>query len=124
MSMKINLIDLNRKRIALAYLNFCKKQYGGEWADIVISKHKGVRIDITISNIEALMKVYIENMLCAEFGIANAQKQVAASYDAMLDQFGKLTPFGEDAMDDMMRDAVAYKLENPDSTLLQVVSND
>ncbi|HBE9089091.1 TPA: hypothetical protein KNG84_001098 [Serratia fonticola] len=122
MAVKINLIELNRKRIALAYLNFCKKQYGGEWADIVISKRKGVRIDITISNIEALMKIYIENMLCAEFGLAAAQKQVTVSYDAMLDELGKLTPLGEGAMDDMMRDAVAEKLQNPGSKLLQVVS--
>ncbi|QGH60197.1 hypothetical protein [Serratia proteamaculans] len=83
----INKIELNRSRIALAYLDYCQRHYGGKWADVVITKRKGVRVDLTQESIEALMKEFIENMIRAEFGIA----------------------------------AVAYKLNNPGSQLLQVV---
>lgn len=117
-----NKIELNRSRIALAYLDHCQRYYGGKWADVVITKRKGVRVDLTQESIEALMKEFIENMVRAEFGIAAGQQQIANSYDAMLSKDrSRLTPLGKSAMEEAMIDAVAYKLNNPSSQLLQVV---
>lgn len=117
-----NKIELNRGRIALAYLDHCQRHYGGKWADVVISKKKVVRVDLTQECIEAVMKEFIESMIRAEFGIYEGSKQIAHSYDAMLSKDrSRLTHLGKDAMEEAMIDAVAYKLNNPSSQLLQVV---
>lgn len=122
MTQWINKIALNRSRIANAYLDYCQRHYGGKWADVVITKRKGVRVDLTQESIEALMKEFIENMIRAEFGIAAGQQQIANSYDAMLSKDrSSLTAIGKAAMEEAMIDAVAYKLNNPSSQLLQVV---
>lgn len=119
---KINLIEKNRRYIALAYLDFCQRHYGGKWADVLFpQKRKAVRVDVTQKSIEEVMRVYIEDMLRAEFGIAEGQKQIAKSYDAMLSHNGKLTPLGVTSMEEAFVDAVTDKLQNPNSTLLQVV---
>ncbi|MBS3894998.1 hypothetical protein [Serratia marcescens] len=123
MTQWINNIALNRRRIALAYLDFCQRHFGGKWSDVVISKKKVVRVDLTQECVEALMKEFIENMVRAEFGIAGGQEQIARTYDAMLSKDrSKLTRRGKEWMEEAMFDAVAYKLQNPDSTLLQVVA--
>ncbi len=123
MTQWINKIALNRSRIANAYLDYCQRHYGGKWADVVITKRKGVRVDLTQESIEALMKEFIENMIRAEFGIAAGQQQIANSYDAMLSKDrSSLTAIGKAAMAEAMIDAVAYKLNNPSSQLLQVVA--
>ena len=90
---------------------------------MVISKKKVVRVDLTQECVEALMKEFIENMVRAEFGIAGGQEQIAKSYDAILSKDrSRLTPLGKSAMEEMMIDAVACKLHNPSSRLLQVVA--
>ncbi|EFE96672.1 hypothetical protein [Serratia odorifera] len=123
MSQWINNITLNRRRIALAYLDFCQRHFGGKWSDVVISKKKVVRVDITQECVEALMQEFIENMIRAEFGIAGGQEQIAKSYDAMLSKDrSRLTPLGKSVMEEAFIDAVAYKLNNPSSQLLQVVA--
>ncbi|CVG70699.1 Uncharacterised protein [Serratia marcescens] len=123
MTQWINNIALNRRRIALAYLDFCQRHFGGKWSDVVVTKKKVVRVDLTQECIEALMQEFIENMVRAEFGIAGGQEQIAKSYDAMLSKDrSRLTPLGKSAMEEMMIDAVAYKLHNPSSQLLQVVA--
>lgn len=116
-----NKTEKDRSRIALAYLDFCQRHYGGKWADVVITKRKGVRVDLSQECIEALMKEFIENMLRAEFGIAEGQQKIAKCYDAMLTERYALSALGATSMEDMMIDAVAYKLHNPSSQLLQVV---
>lgn len=123
MTQWINNIALNRRRIALAYLDFCQRHFGGKWSDVVISKKKVVRVDLTQECVEALMKEFIENMVRAEFGIAGGQEQIANSYDAMLSKDrSRLTPLGKSVMEEAFIDAVAYKLNNPSSELLQVVA--
>jgi len=123
MSQWINNIALNRRRIALAYLDFCQRHFGGKWTDVVISKKKVVRVDLTQECIEALMQEFIENMVRAEFGIAGGQEQIAKSYDAMLSKDrSRLTPLGKSVMEEAFIDAVVYKLNNPSSQLLQVVA--
>ncbi|HEJ7174570.1 TPA: hypothetical protein SMF89_004600 [Serratia marcescens] len=118
-----NNIALNRRRIALAYLDHCRRHFGGKWSDVVISKKKVVRVDLTQECIEALMKEFIENMVRAEFGITGGQEQIAKSYDAMLSKDrSRLTPLGKSVMEEAFIDAVAYKLNNPNSQLLQVVA--
>ncbi|CAI1046662.1 hypothetical protein [Serratia ficaria] len=118
-----NKIELNRRRIALAYLDFCQRHFGGKWSDVVVTKKKVVRVDLTQECIEALMKEFIENMVRAEFGITGGQEQIAKSYDAMLSKDrSRLTPLGKSAMEEALIDAVAYKLNNPSSQLLQVVA--
>ncbi|WP_129543399.1 hypothetical protein [Serratia sp. 1D1416] len=119
-----NKIDLYRTRIALAYIDFCRRHYGGKWADVIVGqkKKKAVRVDISQQSIEMLMKEFIETMLRAEFGKENGEQSITSSYDAMLSHTGKLTPLGVTALGDMMIDAVAYKLQNPNSQLLQVVA--
>lgn len=118
-----NNIALNRRRIALAYLDHCRRHFGGKWSDVVISKKKVVRVDLTQECIEALMKEFIENMVRAEFGITGGQEQIAKSYDAMLSKDrSRLTPLGKSVMEEAFIDAVAYKLNNPSSELLQVVA--
>jgi len=122
MSQWINNIALNRRRIALAYLDFCQRHFGGKWSDVVISKKKVVRVDLTQECVEVLMQEFIENMIRAEFGIAGGQEQIAKSYDAMLSKDrSRLTPLGKSVMEEAFIDAVAYKLNNPSSQLLQVV---
>lgn len=119
----INKIALNRSRIANAYLDYCQRHYGGKWADVVISKKKVVRVELSQECVEALMQEFIENMLRAEFGIASSQEQIAKSYDAMLSKDrSRLTPLGKSVMEEAMLEAVDYKLNNPSSQLLQVVS--
>jgi len=123
MTQWINNIALNRRRIALAYLDFCQRHFGGKWSDVVISKKKVVRVDLNQECIEALMQEFIENMVRAEFGIAGGQEQIAKSYDAMLSKDrSRLTPLGKSVMEEAFIDAVAYKLNNPSSQLLQVVA--
>lgn len=123
MTQWINNITLNRRRIALAYLDFCQRHFGGKWSDVVISKKKVVRVDLTQECIEVLMQEFIENMVRAEFGIAGGQEQIAKSYDAMLSKDrSRLTPLGKSVMEEAFIDAVAYKLNNPSSQLLQVVA--
>lgn len=122
MTTNTSTIELNRRRIAVAYLDFCQRHFGGKWADVVMSKKKVVRVEISQKSIEAVMGEFIENMLRAEFGISAGQQQIANSYDAMLSKDrSHLTQLGKDAMEEALLDAVAYQQQNPNSTLLQVV---
>lgn len=122
MSDKINKIELNRRRIALAYLDFCQRHYGGDWANVTINKAM-VRVEVSQVSIELCLKEIVEKQLRAEYGIADGQRQIATSYGAMLNRdASKLTPLGAQVMEEMMLDAVTDKLQNPDSILLQVVA--
>lgn len=124
MSQWINNIALNRRRIALAYLDHCQRHFGGKWSDVVITKKKVVRVDLTQQSVESVMKEFIENMVRAEFGIYEGSKQISNSYDAMLSKDrSHLTPLGKSVMEEAFIDAVAYKLNNPSSQLLQVVNS-
>lgn len=123
MSQWINKIALNRRRIIIAYLDHCQRHFGGKWSDVVISRKKVVRVEITEKSIEKVMQEFIENMVRAEFGISGGQEQIAKTYDTMLSKDrSHLTMFGKDTMAEAMLDAVAYQLNNPSSELLKVVA--
>lgn len=120
MSGDINNIERNRERIAIAYLDFCQRNYGGKWVDVTVGRKK-VRVDVTQQSIEAVMKEFIENLLRAEFGIAAGQQQIVYAYNEMLSADHGLTQSAVSFLEEAMQEAVADKLAHPKSTLLQVV---
>lgn len=113
MSNKINLIEKNRQRIALAYLDFCQRHYGGQWVELVLPKGKAVRADITLKSLEQCMTSMIEQPGYAEFGRVGGQSSIETLYDRMLSSLHKLTPLGATVMEEMMAAAVSDALENP-----------
>ncbi|WON77802.1 hypothetical protein [Serratia sp. UGAL515B_01] len=121
MSEKINLIELNRRRIAAAYLDFCQRHYGGKWVDIVVSQRKGVRVDITQQSIERCMIAQIEESCREEFGRKEGDNHITKLYGGMLSRNHCLTFIGSTVMEEMMKAAVSDALENPGKTPLQVV---
>lgn len=123
MSKKLNKVQLNRRRIAAAYLDFCQRHAGGNWSDVVVDSNKVVRIDVSQESIEQVMSLFIENQLVAEFGISSSQSMITSAYDAMMNHNGKLTPMGVTWLKDAMAAAVTDKLENPGGEMLQVMGN-
>lgn len=117
----INKIELNRGRIAKAYLDFCQRHYGGQWVELVLPKGKAVRADITLKSLEQCMTAMIEQPGYAEFGRVGGQSSIETLYDRMLSSLHKLTPLGATVMEEMMAAAVSDALENPGDTTLQVV---
>ncbi|OKP31330.1 hypothetical protein [Serratia fonticola] len=121
MQNKINLIEKNRQRIALAYLDFCQRHYGGQRVELVLPKEKAVRVDITQQSIEQCMTSMIEQPGYAEFGRVGGQSSIETLYDRMLSSLHKLTPLGVTVMEEMMAAVVSDALENPAEAPLQVV---
>ncbi|MFV9079401.1 hypothetical protein ABQ397_24270 [Serratia fonticola] len=117
----INKIELYRGRIATAYLGFCQKHYGGEWAEVVISARKGVRVDVSRQSIEHCMATLIEQPGYEEFGRQAGDEHITKLYSSMLSSMHGLTPLGAIVMKEMMAAAVSDALENPGETTLQVV---
>jgi hypothetical protein len=119
--MKINLIEKNRQRIALAYLDFCQRHYCGEWAEVVVSENKGVRVYLSQQSIEQCMTTLIEQPGYEEFGQKDGDSHISTLYSGMLSSLHKLTALGETVMEEMMVAAVSDALANPGETTLQVV---
>lgn len=69
------------------------------------------------------MKEFLENTIRVEFGITACQQQAANCWDAMLSKVHhSQTAIDKVAMAQAMLDAVADKLNNPSSRLLQRVA--
>ncbi|HBE9078603.1 hypothetical protein [Serratia fonticola] len=121
MQNKINLIEKNRQRIALAYLDFCQRHYCGEWAEVVVSENKGVRVYLSQQSIEQCMTTLIEQPGYEEFGQKVGDSHISTLYSGMLSSLHKLTALGETVMEEIMVAAVSDALANPGETTLQVV---
>ncbi|UAN58877.1 hypothetical protein [Serratia sp. JSRIV004] len=117
----ISKIELYRGRIALAYLDFCQRHYCGEWAEVVVSENKGVRVYLSQQSIEQCMVALVEQPGYEEFGQKEGDSHISTLYSGMLSSMHKLTPLGETVMEEMMVAAVSDALENPGETTLQVV---
>ncbi|KFK95055.1 MULTISPECIES: hypothetical protein [unclassified Serratia (in: enterobacteria)] len=121
MSERINLIEINRRRIITAYLGFCQGHYGGGWADIVLPKNNVVRVYVTQKSLEQCMVSLIEHPGYEEFGRQAGNTHITTLYHGMLTCKHKLTALGTTVMEEMMKAAVSDALENPGKSTLQVV---
>lgn len=125
MSEKLNQIARDRIRIARLYIDYCMRHYGGKWSDVVVTKKKIVRVDITEKSICFILIKFIENLSCSEHGLVEGRGRVVNLYSQMLNKdAGKLTPLGATVMIETMLAAVIDAIENPLNNELQVVNHD
>lgn len=122
MSASVNKIELNRRRIALAYLDFCQRHFYGKWVNVVLESKARVRVEITQQSIEHCMLTLIEQPGYEEFGRLAGESNITTLYTGMLNRdASKLTPLGVTVLEEMMLAAVTDALQHPEKNTLQVV---
>lgn len=116
-------IEKERQRIALAYLDYCRRHFGKGQAFVTLPSHKlPVVVEITELSLSQSMINHIERLVYEVRGMKEGEQTVAEIYGAMFNSnHGKLTAYGHEFMSEMMADAVTEALQDPSNAELQVV---
>ena len=117
-------IERERQRIALTYLEYCQRNFGGSQAFVTLpSKKLPVVVEISELSLSQIMINHIERLVYEVRGLKEGEQAIIDTYAAMFDSVrGKLTPSGHDFIKEMMVDAVTEALQDPKHSDLQMVS--
>lgn len=114
-------IELERKRIARLYVDFCLRHYGSNVAILKLENGAKTTVEVSDNNVSACMVKYIENAGVEEFGLEAAASQIKTLYINMQNKDGsKLTPLGFEVMNEMVAAAVSDAIENNGANVLEV----
>ncbi|MER3384919.1 hypothetical protein [Pectobacterium aroidearum] len=114
-------IELERKRIARLYVDFCQRHYGSGVAILKLENGNKTTVEVSEGNVSACMVKYIENAGVEEFGLDAATSQIKMLYVNMQNKDGsKLTPLGFEVMSEMILAAVSDAIENKGINVLEV----
>ncbi|KGA39557.1 hypothetical protein KU75_21855 [Pectobacterium odoriferum] len=117
----VSQIELERKRIARLYVDFCQRHYGSSVAILKLSDGTKTTVEVSENNITACMVKYIESAGAEEFGLEAAISQIKTLYINMQNKDGsKLTPLGFEVMNEMVAAAVSDAIENNGANVLEV----
>ncbi|MBE0149628.1 hypothetical protein [Serratia sp. PL7] len=113
-------LELNRKHIAEAFVEYCKRRSGGHPVCTVIAGGKPVILgDLTAGAVHRCLTDCFEVECFKTYGQANSLQLLSSTYPGMLSKDNsKLTPEGIEFMEGLMSNAVEIALKNPkDNTL-------
>jgi hypothetical protein len=117
----VSQIELERKRIARLYVDFCQRHYGRSVAILKLENGNKTTVEVSEGNVSACMVKYIENAGVKEFGLEAATSQIKTLYCNMQNKDGsKLTPLGFEVMSEMILAAVSDAIENNGVNVLEV----
>lgn len=117
-------IERERQRIALIYIEYCQRHFGGSQAFVTLpSKKLPVVVEISEVSLSQIMINHIERLVYEVRGLKEGEQAIIDTYATMFDSVrGKLTPSGHDFIKEMMVDAVTEALQDPNHSDLQMVS--
>jgi len=117
-------IERERQRIALTYIEYCQRHFGGSQAFVTLpSKKLPVVVEISELSLSQIMINHIERLVYEVRGLKEGEQAIIDTYAVMFDSVrGKLTPSGHDFIKEMMVDAVTEALQDPKHSDLQMVS--
>lgn len=117
-------IERERQRIALTYIEYCQRHFGGSQAFVTLpSKKLPVVVEISELSLSQIMINHIERLVYEVRGLKEGEQAIIDTYAEMYDSVrGKLTPSGHDFIKEMMVDAVTEALQDPKHSDLQMVS--
>ena len=117
-------IERERQRIALTYIEYCQRHFGGSQAFVTLpSKKLPVVVEISELSLSQIMINHIERLVYEVRGLKEGEQAIIDTYAVMFDSGrGKLTPSGHDFIKEMMVDAVTEALQDPKHSDLQMVS--
>jgi len=117
-------IERERQRIALTYIEYCQRHFGGSQAFVTLpSKKLPVVVEISELSLSQIMINHIERLVYEVRGLKDGEQAIIDTYAEMYDSVrGKLTPSGHDFIKEMMVDAVTEALQDPKHSDLQMVS--
>lgn len=117
-------IERERQRIALTYIEYCQRNFGGSQTFVTQpSKKLPVVVEISEVSLSQIMINHIERLVYEVCGLKEGEQAIIDTYAAMFDSVrGKLTPSGHDFIKEMMVDAVTEALKEPKHSDLQMVS--
>lgn len=117
-------IERERQRIALTYIEYCQRHFGGSQAFVTLpSKKLPVVVEISELSLSQIMINHIERLVYEVRGLKEGEQAIIDTYAEMYDSVrGKLTPSGHDFIKEMMIDAVTEALQDPKHSDLQMVS--
>lgn len=115
-----NSLELNRNRIAGAFLEYCKRLSGGHPLCTVKVKRKQVILgELSTDAVCRCLKDCFEAQCNKEYGQASSIELLTSTYSGMLNKDNsKLTQEGIEFMADIMSNAVEIALTHPKNNSL------
>lgn len=110
-----NSLELNRKHIADAFINYCRLRNNGSAVLNLMVKRQVVALDnLTESAISNCLINSIELQCLRKFGSDRGMSMLSETYAGMLTKDNsRLTSEGVEFMNEVMRETVTSALENP-----------
>lgn len=108
-------IELNRKHIAQAFVDYCRRRNGGlPVMAVTIGKQSVILSGLTVEAISRCLTDCFEVACFQKFGRNKALEQVTSAYSGMLNRDNtKLTVEGIEFMTSVMNNSVEIALKNP-----------
>ncbi|MBY4850907.1 hypothetical protein L8N14_001420 [Serratia marcescens] len=113
-------IELNRKHIAEAFVDYCKRRSGGHPVfSVTVNRQQVILGELSVEAVHRCLTDCFEVECFKKYGQANSLKLLASTYAGMLNKDNsKLSPEGIEFMASLMSNAVEMALKNPqDNTL-------
>jgi hypothetical protein len=113
-------IELNRKHIAVAFVDYCKRRSGGHpVCTVTVNRQQVILGELSADAVHRCLTDCFEVECYKKYGQANSLKLLATTYSGMLNKDNsKLTSEGIEFMTSLMSNAVEMALKNPqDNTL-------
>ncbi|ELO0986029.1 hypothetical protein RZD54_001374 [Citrobacter freundii] len=110
-----NSLELNRKHIADAFINYCRLRNNGSAVLNLMVKRQVVALDnLTESAISNCLINSIELQCLRKFGSDRGMSMLSETYAGMLTKDNsRLTSEGVEFMNEVMKETVTSALENP-----------
>lgn len=108
-------IESNRKHIANAFVDFCKRRNSGHSVCVITLGRKQIILEnLTADGVNRCLKDCFEVECIKEYGNTSSQSLLESTYPEMLNKDNtKLTPEGVEFVTSVMANAVEIALKNP-----------
>lgn len=110
-----NSLELNRKHIADAFINYCRlRNNGSAELNLMVKKQIVALGNLTEAAVASCLINSIELQCLRKFGRDNGMPMLSETYAGMLiKDNSRLTSEGVEFMNEVMKEAVTAALENP-----------
>lgn len=117
MNQSNNALELNRKHIADAFVNYCRLKSGGTAVlNLVVKKQVVVLGDLAPESVAGCLINSIELQCIRKFGRDKGLSMLSETYAGMLTKDNsRLTSEGVEFMNEVMKEVVTAALDNPDN---------
>ncbi|MFI8417719.1 hypothetical protein ACQKDS_14790 [Serratia sp. NPDC078593] len=113
-------IELNRKHITEAFVDYCKRRSGGHpVCTVTVNRQQVIIGELRVEAVHRCLTECFEAACFKKYGKANSFKLLVSTYSGMLNKDNsKLTPEGIEFMNSLMSNAVEVALKNPTNNIL------